>query len=261
MGPAGRGAVVAWWRMQPGTGYATGVVRRWRAWRVSPRSFQLVAAMAVWALVLTIVSGAAVRLTGSGLGCPDWPNCTRSDVVAPLQFHAWVEFGNRLINAAVTIAALGRPGGGPAPSTPAPRPDLAVGRAGRRPGGRGGTRSAGGRLPAGARPGHGPLPARDGLSRRCGDPAPAGRPSRSGRARRRRRRRPSRRRSGWSAAPRCCSPGSSWRPPPSPSPSGRSSPPPALTAGLRTPRGFISRCTRSPSCTAPRWSCCSASPC
>ncbi len=93
--------------MQSGSGYATGVVRSWRTWRVSPRSFQVVAAFAVWALVLTIVSGAAVRLTGSGLGCPDWPNCTRSDVVAPLQFHAWVEFGNRLINAALTIASLG----------------------------------------------------------------------------------------------------------------------------------------------------------
>jgi cytochrome c oxidase assembly protein subunit 15 len=93
--------------MQPGTGQGTAVVRRWRAWRVSPRNFQLIAAVAVWALVLTIVSGAAVRLTGSGLGCPDWPSCTRSDVVAPLQFHAWVEFGNRLINAAVTIAAIG----------------------------------------------------------------------------------------------------------------------------------------------------------
>jgi cytochrome c oxidase assembly protein subunit 15 len=61
----------------------------------------------VWALALTVVSGAAVRLTGSGLGCPDWPNCTASGVVAPLQFHAWVEFGNRLINALVTVAALG----------------------------------------------------------------------------------------------------------------------------------------------------------
>jgi cytochrome c oxidase assembly protein subunit 15 len=66
-----------------------------------------VAAAAVWALVLTVVSGAAVRLTGSGLGCPDWPNCTAKGVVAPLQFHAWVEFGNRLINAIVTVAALG----------------------------------------------------------------------------------------------------------------------------------------------------------
>jgi heme a synthase len=93
--------------MQPDQADATGAVSRWRAWRLSPRAFQLVAGTAVWVLVLTIVSGAAVRLTGSGLGCPDWPNCTRSDVVAPLQFHAWIEFGNRLINAAVTVAAVG----------------------------------------------------------------------------------------------------------------------------------------------------------
>lgn len=75
--------------------------------RVSPRAFEHIATAAVWALVLTVVSGAAVRLTGSGLGCPGWPNCTASHVVAPLQVHAWIEFGNRLINAAVSIAAVG----------------------------------------------------------------------------------------------------------------------------------------------------------
>jgi len=83
------------------------LARQARLPRVSPRAFRLVAAGAVAALVLTIVSGAAVRLTGSGLGCPDWPNCTASGVVAPLQFHAWVEFGNRLINATVSIASMG----------------------------------------------------------------------------------------------------------------------------------------------------------
>lgn len=75
--------------------------------RVSPGAFETMAAAAVWILALTIISGAAVRLTGSGLGCPDWPNCTAHDVAAPLQFHAWVEFANRLINAAVSIAAVG----------------------------------------------------------------------------------------------------------------------------------------------------------
>ncbi len=81
--------------------------RTWRSWRVTPAAFRVVAAIAVWALALTIFSGAAVRLTGSGLGCPDWPACTRTSVVAPLQYHAWIEFGNRLINAAVTLASLG----------------------------------------------------------------------------------------------------------------------------------------------------------
>ena len=74
---------------------------------VSPLAFERIASAAVWALVLTIISGAAVRLTGSGLGCPDWPNCTATHVVAPWQLHAWVEFGNRLVNAAVSIAAIG----------------------------------------------------------------------------------------------------------------------------------------------------------
>jgi cytochrome c oxidase assembly protein subunit 15 len=75
--------------------------------RVSPRAFETMAAASVWILAITIVSGAAVRLTGSGLGCPDWPHCTAHDVAAPLQVHAWVEFANRLINAAVSIAAIG----------------------------------------------------------------------------------------------------------------------------------------------------------
>jgi cytochrome c oxidase assembly protein subunit 15 len=81
--------------------------QRWRDRRVSPRTFQIIAGAAVWALALTIISGAAVRLTGSGLGCPAWPRCTATSPVAPLQAHAWIEFGNRLINAFVTIAALG----------------------------------------------------------------------------------------------------------------------------------------------------------
>ena len=62
--------------------------------------------MAVVALALGIVSGGAVRLTGSGLGCSDWPNCTATSVVAPLQFHAVVEFGNRLVNVVITLGMV-----------------------------------------------------------------------------------------------------------------------------------------------------------
>lgn len=74
---------------------------------ISPEGFERLALIGVWVLAVTIISGAAVRLTGSGLGCSTWPSCTQTSVVAPLRFHAWVEFGNRLVNAAVTIAALG----------------------------------------------------------------------------------------------------------------------------------------------------------
>jgi cytochrome c oxidase assembly protein subunit 15 len=54
---------------------------------------------------VALVSGASVRLTGSGLGCSDWPACTAQHIVAPLGFHPWMEFGNRLLNVVVTIVA------------------------------------------------------------------------------------------------------------------------------------------------------------
>jgi heme a synthase len=64
------------------------------------------AALAVGALAVGIVSGGAVRLTGSGLGCSDWPTCTATSIVAPLQYHAWIEFGNRLVTALITIGVV-----------------------------------------------------------------------------------------------------------------------------------------------------------
>ena len=52
-------------------------------------------------------TGAAVRVTGSGLGCPDWPNCYRDGrLVAELNSHAWIEFGNRLLSGFVALAAV-----------------------------------------------------------------------------------------------------------------------------------------------------------
>jgi len=59
----------------------------------------------------SIVTGAAVRLSASGLGCPTWPECTKQSLVAasskddPL-VHAWVEFGNRLFVTGVMIVAV-----------------------------------------------------------------------------------------------------------------------------------------------------------
>lgn len=55
-------------------------------------------------LVLIVVTGAGVRLTGSGLGCTDWPNCTDKQFVAPLELHPMVEFVNRMITGLVSVA-------------------------------------------------------------------------------------------------------------------------------------------------------------
>lgn len=58
------------------------------------------------ALVLTaliVVTGGAVRLTDSGLGCANWPQCTAGHLTPPLQFHSLVEFGNRLVTVVLTI--------------------------------------------------------------------------------------------------------------------------------------------------------------
>jgi len=66
------------------------------------RTLTLVAVAALWAIV---PSGAIVRLTGSGLGCPDWPLCDGS-VVPAAAGHAWIEFTNRAFSALVMGVAV-----------------------------------------------------------------------------------------------------------------------------------------------------------
>lgn len=58
--------------------------------------------------VAIIGTGGAVRLTGSGLGCPTWPTCTAESLIptAELSFHSLIEFGNRMMTGVVGIAAL-----------------------------------------------------------------------------------------------------------------------------------------------------------
>ena len=55
-----------------------------------------------------IATGGAVRLTGSGLGCPTWPTCTADSLVPTeeLGYHSLIEFGNRLMTGVVGIVAL-----------------------------------------------------------------------------------------------------------------------------------------------------------
>src|SRR5829696_5279433 len=77
-----------------------------RTLRISPERYFVVAAVALVALTLIVFTGAAVRVTGSGLGCPDWPNCQSGRLVAEAQTHAWIEFANRLLSGFVGIAAI-----------------------------------------------------------------------------------------------------------------------------------------------------------
>ena len=58
-----------------------------------------------------ILTGGAVRLTGSGLGCPTWPECTPGSYTpvphqAEGQLHAWIEFGNRLLTFGLVAVSL-----------------------------------------------------------------------------------------------------------------------------------------------------------
>jgi cytochrome c oxidase assembly protein subunit 15 len=61
--------------------------------------------VALAALALIVLTGAAVRLTGSGLGCPDWPKCY-GQTVPPLDMHAVIEYGNRLFTGFVGLAVI-----------------------------------------------------------------------------------------------------------------------------------------------------------
>jgi cytochrome c oxidase assembly protein subunit 15 len=58
-------------------------------------------------LVLIVFTGAAVRVTGSGLGCPTWPRCYEDGRLTPeLGTHSYIEFGNRMLTSIVGISAV-----------------------------------------------------------------------------------------------------------------------------------------------------------
>jgi cytochrome c oxidase assembly protein subunit 15 len=72
---------------------------------VTPKAFLRVTQVTLGLVVLNIVSGGAVRLTDSGLGCPDWPTCSKHHLTPPLALHPLVEFGNRMVVVALCVAA------------------------------------------------------------------------------------------------------------------------------------------------------------
>jgi len=81
-------------------------------WNWLPTRVDARVKVAAWASlvsqILIIGTGGAVRLTGSGLGCPTWPRCTEDSFVSTpeMGFHGIIEFGNRLLTFLLVIIAL-----------------------------------------------------------------------------------------------------------------------------------------------------------
>jgi cytochrome c oxidase assembly protein subunit 15 len=85
--------------------------RSLRSRRLAPSTYRRITTLALASLAVIVVSGAAVRLTGSGLGCSDWPKCHEDRFVSAGEYHDTIEFLNRLftgvVSVAVALAVLG----------------------------------------------------------------------------------------------------------------------------------------------------------
>ncbi|GLZ78908.1 cytochrome b561 [Actinorhabdospora filicis] len=75
---------------------------------MSPAWVRRIALINIIANVVVVVTGGAVRLTGSGLGCPSWPNCSPESFHATTEMgiHGAIEWGNRLFGVVVGLIAL-----------------------------------------------------------------------------------------------------------------------------------------------------------
>lgn len=75
--------------------------------RLTPRAYRTITVLALLALAVIVITGAAVRLTGSGLGCSDWPECEEGQFFAELDSpHAMAEFTNRMFTGVVSLAVI-----------------------------------------------------------------------------------------------------------------------------------------------------------
>jgi heme a synthase len=74
--------------------------------RIPAARVKALATANVWLLTAIIISGAAVRLTGSGLGCATWPRCNGHQLTATMSLHPLIEFGNRILTTALFIVLV-----------------------------------------------------------------------------------------------------------------------------------------------------------
>ena len=82
------------------------IAARIRSFEISPERFVQVAWTNLFLLWVIVGTGAAVRLTDSGLGCSHWPGCERGAPLPEKNVHAFVEFGNRLAGGVVITVTL-----------------------------------------------------------------------------------------------------------------------------------------------------------
>lgn len=71
-----------------------------------PGSVRQIALIAVVCYALLVLTGGAVRLTGSGLGCADWPQCFKGQLISNASFHPLIEFTNRVVTVAVSAVTI-----------------------------------------------------------------------------------------------------------------------------------------------------------
>jgi heme a synthase len=73
---------------------------------ITPQLYRRITYAALSVCTLIVFTGAAVRLTGSGLGCPNWPRCEGGRLTPELHLHSLIEFSNRMLTGVVTVPCL-----------------------------------------------------------------------------------------------------------------------------------------------------------